>query len=110
MKSRSAGNKYILGWIKLDPANRIAFTLAANDYARACRAEEGCLFFELVPHHEADDTFLLAECFVSEEAHKWHHDQEHFVAFVKVLNKLCLSGRFENVIAASVRCDEAEFG
>jgi quinol monooxygenase YgiN len=109
MTTRNAGNKYILGWIRLNPENRESFVALANEYANACRAEEGCLFFEMVPHHENEDTIVLAKCFVSEEAHLWHQEQEHFKTMVGAIGKLCLSGHFENVIAASVSCDDPIF-
>ncbi|QMU57040.1 MAG: hypothetical protein GKR98_01780 [Boseongicola sp.] len=42
MTNRTAGNKYIIGWTRLDPKNRNAFMHAARHYAKTCRAEEGC--------------------------------------------------------------------
>lgn len=107
--SRSEGNKYIVGWLRVRPERYADFTRAASDYAKACRAEAGCLFFELVPHHESADQFVLSEAFVSEEAHAWHHLQDHFREFAKLISVLCTAGHFENVIAASVQCDDPVF-
>jgi quinol monooxygenase YgiN len=109
MNNRTAGNKYILGWFKLHPDKQDEFGALARDYSRRCREEEGCLFFELVPHHDDIDTFLLAEAFVSEEAHAWHLEQPYFGSFVEKASKLCRSGHFENVIAASVECNDPIF-
>lgn len=109
MGNRATGNKYILGWFKLRAGKREEFGALALRYAQVCREEEGCLFFELLPHHEETETYLLAEAFISEEAHSWHRDQPYFASFVNEVGALCESGHFENVIASSVECDDPVF-
>ena len=107
--SRSEGNKYIVGWLQVRPEHLAEFTLAVSDYSAACRNEPRCLFFDLVPRHEAANQFVLSEAFESEEAHAWHHHQDHYRHFSKVMAKLCTGGHIENVIAASVQCEDFDF-
>jgi quinol monooxygenase YgiN len=107
--SRSEGNKYIVGWLQVRPERLAEFTQAVSVYGAACRNEPECLFFDLVPHVETANRFVLSEAFVSEGAHVWHHQQDHYRHFSKLISELCTGGHIENVIAASVKCEDFDF-
>jgi len=103
------GRKYIVGFIELDAENRATFMEMAKGYVAACRAEDDCLFFNLVPDHERADRVILVECFPSEEAHQRHLKTEHFTTIAPQMFALCRSAHFENVIAQSVGVDDPVF-
>lgn len=101
--------KYIVGWLTFPPGNRDRFMALAPAYADACRAEPGCLFFEMNPSVSDPDVVTFAECFTSEAAHATHLAAENFQKFWPILGTLALSGRFENVFAGRVEEGAVEF-
>ena len=58
------------------------WTPLRDDYARACRAEEGNLFFEWSRSLEEPDTYVLVEGFRDAAAGQAHVGTEHFGRFV----------------------------
>lgn len=101
--------KYIVGWLNFPPGNREKFMALASAYAEACRAEPGCLFFEMNPSTSDPDVITIAECFASEAAHATHLSAENFQKFWPILRTLAKSGRFENIYAGRVVADEVDF-
>jgi quinol monooxygenase YgiN len=102
--------KYIVGWISLLPGRRDDFMRIARPYVETCRAEDGCLFFDMNPSSDGPDEIVIMECFRDAEAHAIHLRTPQFVDFWLKLNELGASARFENVIAREVTPDRAEFG
>ena len=102
--------KYVIGWLTFAPGKRDGFMKIALPYIVACRAEEGCLFFEMNPSVTDPDVVTVAECFTRAEAHSAHLRTPRFEAFWAELSRIGLSGRFENIFAARVEPDAAEFG
>jgi quinol monooxygenase YgiN len=104
------GRKYIIGWLTFPPGGRDAFLAIARPYAAACRAEDGCLFFEMNPSADDPDVVTVTECFRSAAAHDSHLQGALFRGFWPELERRCLRGRFENIVAAAVIPDSAVFG
>ena len=101
--------KYIVGWLTFPPGNRDRFMALVPAYVAACRAEPGCLFFEMNPSVSDPDVITLAECFTSEAAHQAHLTREAFQELWPKLAALAISGRFENVFAGRVADDAVQF-
>ena len=105
----SDNRKFIIGWLTCRPGAREVLVDLARPYVAACRAEEGCLFFEMNPSIHEPDVVTVAECFASAEAHDAHCRGETFTRFWDRLHDLCLAGRFENIYDARVEPDSADF-
>jgi quinol monooxygenase YgiN len=103
------GRKYIVGWLTCRPGRRDALLSAFGSYARACLAEEGCLFFEVGPSIHDENVVVVTECFASPEAHDRHLEGASFLAFRDGLADFCLRGNFENVFPRHVVPDTATF-
>ncbi len=101
--------KFIIGWLTCRPGKRDELVALLGPYVAACRAEEGCLFFEMNPSIDAPDSVTLAECFASREVHEAHLGTETFKAFWDRLHDLCIEGRFENIFPHHVETDTADF-
>jgi quinol monooxygenase YgiN len=101
--------KFIIGWLTCRPGRRDELVALLPDYVAACRAEEGCVFFEMNPSIHDPDAVTLAECFTSGEAHEAHLQRETFRRFWAILPELCLEGRFENIYADHVDQDRTDF-
>lgn len=101
--------KYIVGWLTFPPGKRQEFLQILPAYVAACRAEPGCLFFEMNPSMLDPDVVTLAECFESEETHATHLKAETFRSFWPQLAALAISGRFENVYPGRVADDAVRF-
>lgn len=72
--------KLICGQFYAKPGLRQAYLDAARHHLEETRKEEGCLFFHLVPMPDHPDGMLLAEGFVSEEAHFRHTQTDRMQA------------------------------
>ena len=103
------GRKFIIGWLRCRPGKRDELVGLLGPYVAACRAEDGCLFFEMNPSIHDPDVVTLAECFATAEAHDVHCQQQTFRRFWDRLHDLCLDGRFENIFADRVEPDSADF-
>jgi quinol monooxygenase YgiN len=101
--------KFIIGWLTCRPGKRDELVALAGPYVAACRAEDGCLFFEMNPSIHEPDVVTVAECFSSAGAHEVHLRQETFQTLWRRLPDLCLSGRFENIFADQVKSDSVDF-
>lgn len=102
--------KYIMGWLKFRPGKRDAFIAASRGYIEACRAEEGCEFFDFSLSPFDPDLAMVMECFASREVHELAHLKTgHFKTFWKQLGEVCVEGRFENIFADHVEPDSARF-
>jgi quinol monooxygenase YgiN len=101
--------KYIVGWLTFPAGNRDRFMALVPDYVRACRAEPGCIFFDMNPSVSDPDVILVAECFASEAAHATHLAGRTFLEFWPRLAALASSGRFENVFPGRVAEDSVQF-
>ena len=102
--------KFIIGWLTFPPDRRAEFLALARPYIATCRAEPGCLFFEMNPSLTDPDTVVISECFASKAAHEAHLATQNFRDFWAALNSLALTGRFENIYASEVILDSATFG
>ena len=69
--------KFIIGWLTFKPGLRDDLLAAMQPLVQQIRAEEGCLFFEFNPKIDDPDTGVLAECFTSDAAHRWHKQTPH---------------------------------
>jgi quinol monooxygenase YgiN len=107
--SSSETRKYIVGWLTFPPGNRDRFMALVPDYVRACRAEPGCLFFDMNPSVSHPDVVIVSECFTSEAAHATHLAAATFQEFWPKLSALAISGRFENVFPGHVAEDFIQF-
>lgn len=101
--------KFIIGWLKCRPGKRDELVALLGPYVAACRAEEGCLFFDMNPSVTEPDVVVVSECFASRAAHQAHVEQETFRRFWNQLYELCLEGRFENIFPGHVEPDRADF-
>lgn len=98
-----------MGWLKFRPGERDSFLRAQRSYVDACRAEPGCLFFDMPVDPFDSDTAMVMECFASEEAHAEHLTRSHFHEFWAALGKVCLEGTFQNILSDEVTPDTAKF-
>jgi quinol monooxygenase YgiN len=105
----SDDRKFIIGWLKCRPGKRDELVALAGPYVTACRAEDGCLFFEMNPSITDPDVMTVAEGFASAGAHERHLQQETFRTLWGRLPDLCLTGKFENIYADHVQSDGADF-
>ncbi len=101
--------KFIIGWVTCRPGRRDDLVALLGPYVAACRAEDGCLFFDINPSIHDPDVVTVAECFASREAHDAHLGREPFLSFWDRLPEFCLSGRFENIFAEHVEPDAVDF-
>ena len=101
--------KYIVGWLTFPPGNRDRFLQLLPAYVAACRAEPGCLFFDMNPSLTEPDVVVVSECFTSEAAHAAHLAAGTFQEFWPKLSALAISGRFENVYPGRVADDAVQF-
>lgn len=101
--------KYIIGWLTCCPGKRDALMAIVVPYVAECRAEDGCIFFEMNPSVHDPDLVTLAECFASPEAHAIHLETELFLRFWNRLPEFCTEGRFENIFPGRVSPDRADF-
>ena len=102
--------KYVIGWLSFAPGRRDGFMAMARPYVAACRAEPGCVFFEMNPSDTDPDVVTVMECFESAEAHAAHLRTPGFETFWAELGRIGRSGRFENIFAGRVEPDAVEFG
>lgn len=101
--------KYIIGWITFPPGNRDRFMALTHAYAQNCRAEPGCLFFEMNSSMTDPDVVTVAECFTNEAAHAAHLAAENFQTFWPILGTLARSALIENIYAGRVAVDSITF-
>ena len=101
--------KYIIGWLTCRPGRRDELAALIGPYVAACRAEEGCLFFDMNPSVTDPDVVTVAECFASREAHAAHLERETFRLLWDRLYDLCLEGRFLSIFPDHVDPDTADF-
>lgn len=104
------GRKFIVGWLTCKPGKRDEFMAVARAYAQVSLAEDGCIFYEMNASGRSPDTVILTECFKNEAAHAAHLATPEFEAFFAELERLCLGGEFENVIADTVTSDTHRYG
>ena len=102
--------KYIIGWLKLKPGKRGELMALAPAYAKMCREEVGCLFFEMNPSVDDADVVVVAECFKSVVAHEAHLETPWFQKLWAELDRIGVTGRFENIVGGRVDVDTADFG
>lgn len=106
----SYGNrKYIIGWLRCRPGRRDALMEIVKAYVLKCRAEEGCVFFDMNPSSLEPDMVTLAECFSNPEAHAAHLETEWCRAMFARFPEFCLGGDFENIYEARVEPDSVTF-
>lgn len=101
--------KLIAGYLTAKPGKRDAFLAAARRHAEESRKEPGCIFFELAPLPDQPDRMLLAEAFVSDEAHRQHEDTEHMRELWKVMPDLLEHADLYNVVSERVHRDADRF-
>ncbi len=101
--------KFIIGWLTCKPGKRDELVALSGPYVAACRAEDGCVFFEMNPSVHDPDVVTVAECYASSDAHEAHLKRETFQTLWARLPDLCLAGRFENIYADHVRTDSPDF-
>ncbi len=101
--------KYIIGWLTFPPGARAGFLGMARSYVAHCRAEPGCLFFEMTPSESDPNVVVIAECFADAQAHQTHLATPEFAAFWAELTRIGTEGRFENIFAGRVEPDRAAF-
>ena len=63
---------------QVKPEETATFLEKLADYTSACRAEEGCLFFEWYRSTERENEFLLVEMYRDAEAGEKHVNASHF--------------------------------
>ena len=97
--------EYVIGWMNVKPGQRADFIRLSRTFIHATRAEQGVLFFELLPSSEMPDVVVAIEGYASAEAHEAHLKSAHFAAFWELFQVHILDGRFENFVATSARTD-----
>lgn len=60
------------------PDETPTFLAKVRGYTEACRAEEGCIFFEWYKSTERDNEFLLVEMYRDQAAGEAHVQAPHF--------------------------------
>ncbi len=93
--------KIIVGVFTTKPGKRDEYLSAAQDHLERSRKDADCHYIELLPM-EHPDQILLAEAFVSEEAHRRHEDTNHMRALWKVGPSLLSEVVIDNVISERV--------
>lgn len=63
---------------QVKPEETATFLEKMNFYTEACRAEEGCLFFEWYRSTERENEFLLVEIYRDGKAGEAHVNSAHF--------------------------------
>lgn len=76
---------YVYGGILVDPARKQEVTAAAAEFARACRAEEGCVEYSLAWNAEDENFLRLLEVWEPTSAHAAHVQQPHVVAWTSFI-------------------------
>ena len=101
--------KFIIGWLTLKPGKRDEFMTLSRSFVEATRQERGVIFFEF--HHDLanSDGIVVVECYENREAHETHHQTPHFQAIWKVVQRLAVKGKFENIYAHRLLTDVSEF-
>lgn len=77
---------YVYGGILVDPARKDEVTAKAAEFAAACRAEEGCLEYNLSWNVENENYLRLIEVWEPTETHLAHVQQPHvleWTAFIQ---------------------------
>jgi quinol monooxygenase YgiN len=97
--------EFVIGWMNVTPGLRTRFLELCRDFVEASRAEDGVLFFELLPSLEHPDVVVAIEGYASADAHARHVKSAHFAPFLAVFEAHVLDGRFENVVAETTRTD-----
>ncbi len=69
--------KFIIGRLTFKPGLRDGLLTAMQPLVQQIRTEEGCVFFEFNPKIDDPDTGVLAECFTTDAAHRWHKETPH---------------------------------
>ncbi|ANP27307.1 putative quinol monooxygenase [Dermabacter vaginalis] len=73
---------------QVKPEETATFLEKLTDYTNACRAEEGCLFFEWYRSAERENEFLLVEMYRDSEAGEKHVNYPHFQAGLDTMRPL----------------------
>ncbi|CAN7370444.1 antibiotic biosynthesis monooxygenase [Rhizobium sp. LjRoot30] len=101
--------KLIVGYFTAKPGRRNDFLAAVAEHARLSREEPGCLYFDLVAVPDHPDRMLLAEAFVSDEAHRIHEDTDHMRAVWKVMPELLVHASLDIAISDDIQHIEDDF-
>jgi quinol monooxygenase YgiN len=76
---------YVYGGILVDPAHKAAVTAAAAAFARECRAEEGCIEYNLAWDAGNEDYLRLLEVWEPTATHAQHVAQPHVLAWTEFI-------------------------
>ena len=102
--------EHVIGWMTTKTGKRSEFLAFSQEFIEATRAEEGILFFELLPSQDHHDVVVAVEGYSSPETHKAHVDSAHFAKFWALFQTYVVEGKFENVVSASSRTDVVRSG
>jgi quinol monooxygenase YgiN len=97
--------EYVIGWVTVKPGMREEFLEASQPLIEASRLEEGVEFFEFHLSPEDPNVVAVVECYRDAKVHERHVQSPHFQEFLKLIERYLVRGRFENVVAGSVRVD-----
>lgn len=73
---------------QVKPEETSTFLDKVSFYTEACRAEEGCLFFEWYRSTDRENEFLLVEMYRDAEAGKQHVNYPHFQKGIDAMKPL----------------------
>ena len=101
--------KFVIGWLKLRPGKRDEFLALARPFISTTLEEDGVEFFEFHLSSTDPDTVIAIEKYRTPEVHDLHHQTAHFAEVWGHVERLCIEGRFENILADRVDPDFARF-
>lgn len=73
---------------QVKPEETATFLDKLEEYTKACRAEEGCLFFEWYRSTDRENEFLLVEMYRDGEAGEKHVNSAHFQPGLETMRPL----------------------
>ena len=97
--------EHVIGWMTTKRGKRSEFMALSREFIEATRAEDGVLFFELLPSEDEPEVVVAIEGYSSAETHRAHVGSANFAKFWTLFQTYVVGGRFENVVSASTRTD-----